>query len=366
MTTRKQRSPKGKGRGKRRKPGLAARGAAAAGSLGIQGAGLLGVLGLRGATALGGMIGRYPSIAGGAMAFGVIFSFVAANALWYQPGAHPSPLFRTRDPAAPYSLGHRPFFAAQKQDAANTTTFRIERPADQAAAAPASAPGQPMTLNAAQMSGAQLIAGVQTELGRRGVYNGPADGVMGPKTSAAIIFFQETIGMAQTGQASPELLAALQQSDKTTSTVPAAAPHPAAAQQASAPAAKAPDVDPVAAAILNAEGGAKSAAQGKAPVVLARSAPQPLPRPTPVSLQTSGGTSGAGATGAADAAGSARLVMRIQQGLSNIAYSNVSVDGVAGEQTKAAILRFQRHYRLPETGEPDVAVLKKLQDIGAL
>ena len=60
------------------------------------------------------------------------------------------------------------------------------------------------------------------------------------------------------------------------------------------------------------------------------------------------------------------MVMQIQKGLSNIAYSSVSVDGVAGEQTKAAIRRFQKHYRLPETGEPDMAVLKKLQDIGAL
>jgi len=42
------------------------------------------------------------------------------------------------------------------------------------------------------------------------------------------------------------------------------------------------------------------------------------------------------------------------------------VDGVASDQTKAAIRRFQKHYRLPETGEPDVAVLKKLKSIGAL
>jgi len=60
------------------------------------------------------------------------------------------------------------------------------------------------------------------------------------------------------------------------------------------------------------------------------------------------------------------LVLQIQRGLSNIAYADVGVDGVAGAQTKAAIRRFQRHYRLPETGEPDELVLKKLKSIGAL
>jgi len=60
------------------------------------------------------------------------------------------------------------------------------------------------------------------------------------------------------------------------------------------------------------------------------------------------------------------LVPQIQRGLSNIAYADVGVDGVAGAQTKAAIRRFRRHYRLPETGEPDELVLKKLKSIGAL
>ncbi len=45
--------------------------------------------------------------------------------------------------------------------------------------------------------------------------------------------------------------------------------------------------------------------------------------------------------------------MSIQRGLSNIAYADVTIDGVAGEQTRAAIRHFERHYRLPETGEPN-------------
>jgi peptidoglycan hydrolase-like protein with peptidoglycan-binding domain len=49
-----------------------------------------------------------------------------------------------------------------------------------------------------------------------------------------------------------------------------------------------------------------------------------------------------------------------------MAYKDVTVDGVPGEQTRAAIRRFERHYQLPETGEPSAAVLKKLKSIGAL
>lgn len=122
-----------------------------------------------------------------------------------------------------------------------------------------------------------------------------------------------------------------------------AAPQPSKAKPAAAvpaerpvqnSAANASAVDPVAAAIMVAE---KDIKTGSAP----KAAPS-------------------------EALKTVNMVMQIQKGLSNIAYSNVSIDGVAGEQTKAAIRRFQKHYRLPETGEPDVAVLKKLQDIGAL
>lgn len=60
------------------------------------------------------------------------------------------------------------------------------------------------------------------------------------------------------------------------------------------------------------------------------------------------------------------LIAKIQQGLINIAYADVKVDGVAGEQTRNAIRHFEKHYRLPETGEPSEAVLKKLKSIGAL
>ncbi|ASR07274.1 peptidoglycan-binding domain-containing protein [Rhizobium leguminosarum] len=306
MAARKRKSPKGK-RG-RQQPGLLMSGAAALGGLGLQGA-----------SVLGGVIGRNPSVAGGTITFAVIFSFVAANALWYQPGLHPHPIFRTRDPQSPTVLGARRPAEEQQGD---VTTFRIERPQDTATtnATPApAAPGQQPS---------QLVMDIQQQLVRRGLYNGIPDGIIGPRTSAAILFFEETVGMTQTGDPTPEVLVALKTDAAGPLTVPAEKPPEDVSSKAAAE-------DPVAAAIRSAEKTVKTVP----------SAAKQVPSSQITNVD---------------------LVLKIQKGLSNMAYANVGVDGVAGEQTRAAIRHFQKHYNLPEDGEPNQAVLKKLKEIGAI
>ncbi|SCB60747.1 Peptidoglycan-binding (PGRP) domain of peptidoglycan hydrolases-containing protein [Rhizobium aethiopicum] len=317
MAARKRKSPKGNKR--RQQPGLVVSGAAALGGLGLQGASALGGLGLQGASALGGVIGRNPSVAGGTIAFFVIFSFVAANALWYQPGLHPHPIFRTRDPQSSNVLGARRPADEQPTD---VTTFRIERPEDAATTSATPAPAAPLQQPSA------LVMDIQQQLVRRGLYNGTADGIIGPRTSAAILFFQETVGMSQTGEATPEVLAALKTDAAGPSTVPVEKPREDVTSKAAAE-------DPVAAAIRSAEKTVKTAP----------SAAKQLPSTELTNVD---------------------LVLKIQKGLSNMAYANVGVDGVAGEQTRAAIRHFQKHYNLPENGEPNEAVLKKLKEIGAI
>lgn len=308
MAASKRKSPKGR-RGRQRP------------SLLLTGATVVGGLGLQGASALGGVIGRNPSVAGGTAAFLVIFSFVAANALWYQPGAHPHPFLRTRDPLFPNVLGARPIVEEQS---GNVTTFKIQRQdeadATQTNATPPAAP--------AGQQPSQIVMDIQTELVRRGLYNGTPDGVIGPRTSAAILFFEETVGMQQTGEATPDVLAALRTDAIGPSAVPMEKPREDVTSKASAE-------DPVAAAIRNAEKSVKTA---------------PTPSKKALSTELS----------------SVDLVLKIQKGLSNMAYTNVGVDGVPGEQTRTAIRHFQKHYNLPENGEPSEAVLKKLKEIGAL
>ncbi len=311
------------------------------------------------AGALARLAGRHPRAVGGAFCFTLVFGTIAANALWYQPGQHPSPFLRTRDAADFTALAGTPRSPLlSEQDADNVTTFRIEReepgnettPSDTTEARPAAVPAQTATsvspvpaslpANAAETAG--LIRQVQGELLRRGLYDGEADGVIGPRTETAIAIFQKTVGMEANGLVTPELLAALTLDRGITAAVPAQRPVMDV---------EAPGEDPVAAAIRNSE--AQVVTAPRRPVTATQPVPPNTVEPTaPPPVQQANFDPG--------------LVMEIQRGLSNMAYKNIRIDGVPGEDTRAAIRRFERHYQLPETGEPSAAVLKKLKSIGAL
>ncbi|NTE53599.1 peptidoglycan-binding protein [Agrobacterium tumefaciens] len=276
--------------------------------------------------AIGREILRHPKLVGGCGAFAVVFGFVAANALWYQPGVHPSPFLRTRDAENPNGIaGYRPAEPIGTQG--NVTTFRIERPAETETAQPPAA--ETAALPAAEsQKPQQIVADIQAELKKRGLYEGEADGRMGPKTAAAIMFFEETLGMEQTGEPTTRVLAALRIDGATVAAIPRDRPSDTSGGV---------EIDPVAAAIRKAEA--------------------PRPKAEPVSLNSAAATA---------KPASRDLIAKIQQGLINIAYVDVKVDGVAGQQTRNAIRAFEKHYRLPETGEPSEAVLKKLKSIGAI
>ena len=338
MTKRKRKSPERKPA--RRAPGLASRAAGA----------------------LAGFAARPPAGVGGAAAFSVVFGMIAANALWYQPGVHPSPFWRTRDRADFNALAGVARNTLM-EDPSKVTTFRIERadepqggdpaaPAEAAASAPAvseataAAPAAAAVPPVNAAADSDLVRAVQQQLARRGFYDGTVDGLTGPRTEAAIAAFQKSVAMPADGRPSPELLAAL----TVESGAVAVRPVPRPAGDISPAAGE----DPVAAAIRSAE-------RTVATVSEKRRKAQTEARTVEVALRPAKDIPQAIAGGA-----DPNLVMAIQQGLSNIAYSDVKVDGVAGAETRAAIRHFERHYRLPETGEPNPAVLKKLKDIGAL
>jgi peptidoglycan hydrolase-like protein with peptidoglycan-binding domain len=226
---------------------------------------------------------------------------------------------------------------------------------------------------------AVLVAGIQRELARRGIYQGTDDGLMGPRTESAILFFEEASGLPQRGVATPELLAVLQSQSTSRSQAQsqaAAAPLPiprqaprADASRAEAPKAEAqrtaarPATQPVVQQI-------KAPARNEDPVTAAiRSSERQPGMMPPAEIPGARRAAAAPVQAAArrsDPLPASQMVLQIQKGLSNIAYTDVEIDGVAGTQTKAAIRRFQKHYRLPETGEPDEVVLQKLKAIGAL
>ena len=319
---------------------------------------------MRGGQALLGLIGRHPRFFVGVSIFGVAFGSVAANALWYQPGQHPSPLMRTRSAEDFTALGgvNRNRDAAEEGE---VTTFRIAREGDPALQEAATADEI-----------AARVHEIQTLLARRGFYQGEADGVIGPRTEAAIINYQKTISMAPDGLVSDELLVALRLDTSVTAAVPAQRPAPDARDPAA--------IDPVAAAIRKAETQLRpsAAANAEPPPALEQPKPQLQPqaqadtKPAPYRPAVA-----APPVPAVDVAARPQqpaaleqpkpvadpgLVMDIQRGLTNMAFSNVAIDGIAGDATRDAIRRFERHYQLPVTGEPSLAVLKKLRAIGAL
>ncbi len=341
MTTRKRKAPEKKQ--VRRPPGV-----------------LMRILG-----AAGGMVAANPSTSGGTLAFVIIFSCVAANALWYQPGHHPHPFWNTRDDFKAFQA--RFANGAENTASPDVTTFRIERERgtgqtlQDAAAGPEPAPSAqhpalPQAVVAPPAADqnpadAEMIRSIQKQLANRGLYDGPADGVTGPKTESAILFFEESARLPETGKPSQRVLDALLAENADSKVIPAERP------QMDATTTHSTGIDPVAAAI--------NAAEAQLP-------PQTVP-PQPVDVPVSGAQKPAGVKEAKSAKGEAaalpaspEMVLNIQKGLANMAYTGITIDGFAGEQTRQAILHFQKHYRLPETGEPNAAVLKKLKDIGAL
>jgi peptidoglycan hydrolase-like protein with peptidoglycan-binding domain len=379
-------------------------------------------LALRLLLAAGGAAARHPKPLFGFAGFAVLFSFVAANALWYQPVGHPSPFLATRDPDDPNRIaGYRPL---KRTAPADVTTFRIER----APEPPAPALAQPSVADPSVTAGdtpalqqahptlpqqseadRQLISEIQNRLAERGLYDGARDGVTGAKTQAAILFFQETAGLPQTGEATADLLAALKAEPRPATTTPAhdataapqvAAPLPRPAMPETAriqpqktvqpqsgqaqrnPTAPGQPASLQSASVQPARGNPGNrpaenvSMRAEDPIAAAiRSAERNPAMTPPADIPNAGWKSTTTAANSSPAASAARLqasapasnlVLQIQKGLSNIAYTDVEVDGVAGSQTKAAIRRFEKHYRLPETGEPNDLVLKKLKAIGAL
>jgi len=252
------------------------------------------------------LIGRHPRAIGGLVVFGVIFSFVAANALWYQPRRHPAPFLATRaDDGKAADRIDKQAHASEP----GVTVFRIERQSEEEARRAAE-----------RAKPSELVRKIQVGLAARGLYDGPADGLTGPRTEAAILFFEQTEGMEETGEAREAILERL--------SAVAAAPAQSDANLQTASTSRTPD-DEIAALI---------AADEAVPAVAIPAEKPPSPA----------------------------LVMKIQKALAGMAYANVEIDGIPGEETRAAIRAFEKSYRLPVTGEPTQRVLDKLKSIGAI
>ena len=261
-------------------------------------------------------IHQYPSIAAGSCAFAVAFALVAGNALYAQPGGHPVPLWATRDAMTTKSIARQQPGDA-RNDAGNSDAGSVGLAAIalERIPIPSSRPHRD-PVPALQSS---LVSDTQSALKAAGFYDGEVDGLFGRHTREAINAFQRTNRFPETGQVSVALLSGIRQKS---------------------PQAQTADSSQV-------------AVQAAAPVE------------RPVTAEKASNNSGSRSGKTGDVVREA-MIARIQIGLVNLAYENVSIDGVLGPQTIAAVKSFQAKYGLPRTGEPDAATIRKLEEIGAL
>jgi peptidoglycan hydrolase-like protein with peptidoglycan-binding domain len=231
------------------------------------------------------LLQRPVEVAGVALMAGVGMAIVV-NALALQSGVHASPFLRTQQENAS---------AAAAAGAAGTEQTAM---ADQAAA-----------------DAVAVLRDVQLALAERGLYDGLADGVNGPKTTAAIRSFQQHNGLPVDGLSSPALLARIN-----ASSAPVLTPDSAAAD---APAPPAESVDQIA-AIINS------------------GTPAPAAGPPPD-----------------------KRLLAVEKALAKQGYGPLKVDGFMSKETRSAIGKFEKDNNLPITGQISQRLIQALTRSGS-
>lgn len=210
---------------------------------------------------------------------------ILVNALALQSGTHASP-----------------FLAQQRA-----------RSQEAAVPQPPSAPdaAERGSADAAVADAVAVLRDVQLALAERGLYDGLADGVLGPKTAAAIRSFQQHNGLAVDGLSSPALLAKITASSGPVLTPDASAPDAPPAQP----------VDQIA-ALLN-----------------GNNAPPAGPQPD-------------------------KRVLSVEKALAKQGYGPIKVDGFMSTDTRNAIAHFEKDRGLPPTGQISTRLLQELARSG--
>ncbi len=129
-----------------------------------------------------GVLNDHRNLCGGAVLSIAVMSSIFVNAVWFQAGMHPSPLFSTRTEILVKSLNNNP---------ADVAVLKSAKKNKNAAASPTSK---------------ELLREVQTALSVRGYYSGKLDGVYGSRTRKAIASFQGDNSLKQDGNATVRLL----------------------------------------------------------------------------------------------------------------------------------------------------------------
>ena len=133
---------------------------------------------------------------------GIITILIVANALYRQSGTHPAPIFAVKPkPVAIAEMTGALAPVLPRPRPNNLDLVKSDLPETRART--------------------ELIADIQRELAKRGFYDGSVDGVIGPKTDAAIRDFEQSIGRKPTGETSDAMHRLMLRTPVKVTTVPA-------------------------------------------------------------------------------------------------------------------------------------------------
>lgn len=306
---------------------------------------------------LGAMLRRPQDTLAGALA-ATALAAILVNALFLQPNPHPAPMF-----APPPKRS-----AATLRDSTGAVALPRPRPPELAARAEPAAP--PRAENGAKpppgRSRAEIVSDIQRELARRGYYGGPANGVLGVRTVAAIRAFERAAGLPPSGEASEATLKAVLRAPAGGKPASARAParpdpigdlmarsHPDIPQRPSpSAAAPAPQMEPAPSA--------PPARSEPAPVPRVEASAVAPPPADPPLRSDSIATAPPKPESTATAPAPSKRVRAVQQALTDFGYGQVKPSGVADAATRVAIEEFERSNRMPVTGEVTDALVREL------
>jgi peptidoglycan hydrolase-like protein with peptidoglycan-binding domain len=280
--------------------------------------------------ALGGVVATSPATAGGVTAFAVAMAFFASNAMFFQDQSHPSAFFETRPMAGPRTDVE---LASPAKEGPNVTRFVLNSP-ETTEPVPVeglpvprlreqkrtvSLPVEPKPAPELPEGGERDVAGIQELLSKLGYYEGEVDGLAGPMTVSAIDAYKDNTGLRGIELTNAELMQSLRNNLDVTAAIPA--PRPGKRPETPAP------VEDTITELL------ESARNGEIP------SPAAIP---------------------------SAEVVKVQAALKAFGNTDITIDGLAGDQTQAAIREFQTLFRIPVTGEVDGALLDKMRDVGLI
>lgn len=153
---------------------------------------------------------------------------ILVNAMFLQKGPHPAPIFSAKpvavQPGQASSVSPAKPIRTIGTDPTGALALPRARPQEVEPAKVETAT-QKTEIAAAARSRLELLADIQKELGKRGFYEGNADGVYGPKTDAAIREFEQSAGLKHAEPSEQLLRAIMQSSAKAKPVTTASAPR---------------------------------------------------------------------------------------------------------------------------------------------